>query len=107
MFFSDIFFTMNETHFLKDNDNKSENIKKSRNLTNFDQLPLSHEHIIRTILLYSDSKTLSVCEKVCSTWNWWISSSRIWTEMLAKKVPSQELVLVNQVMQLFCWGGLA
>ena len=69
--------------FLKVNDHESEYIEKSRNLPNFDQLPLSHEHIIRTILLYSDSETLLVCEKVCSTWNWWISSSRIWTEMLA------------------------
>ena len=70
-------------HFLKVNDHESEYIEKSRNLPNFDQLPLSHEHIIRTILLYSDSETLLACEKVCSTWNWWISSSRIWTEMLA------------------------
>jgi len=45
-------------------------------------LPLTHEHIISTILLYSDSQTLNNCEEVCSTWSSWISSSMIWSNML-------------------------
>ena len=51
---------------------------------NLDKFPLTHEHIFRKILLYSDCETLLKCEEVCSTWTWWISSySSIWTEMLS------------------------
>ena len=54
----------------------------TENMSNLSYLPLSHEHIIRSILLYSDSKTLLACENVCTTWRWWISSSTIWPDML-------------------------
>ena len=46
-------------------------------------LPLTHDHILRAILLYADGRTLTNCEKVCKTWSSWISSSRIWVSMLA------------------------
>ena len=50
---------------------------------NFSLLPLTHEHILKSILLYSDAATLRACEDVCHTWSSWISSSRIWADMLA------------------------
>ena len=46
-------------------------------------LPVTHEHILKAILLYCDAVTLRTCEDVCPTWSCWISSSRIWTRMLA------------------------
>ena len=55
---------------------------QTENMSNLSYLPLSHENIIRSILLYSDSKTLLACENVCTTWRWWISSSTIWPDML-------------------------